>query len=135
MFVVLGLTVRIRTILQLHPFGMFHGLFVRYREPALDIHHDDAIISDAGIRSCVHITMVQPMLRRICTHAQARENLCNSPAQNMDADEHSNINQFKPSVLFEGHMQTVDTQTRHRTMPRLIRVSTVCLQNVLSTFK
>ena len=92
MGVVLVFTVRIRTILQLHPFGMFQGLFVRYREPALDIHHDDAIISDACIRSCIHITMVQPRLRRICTHAQARENLCNSPSQNMDADEHSNIN-------------------------------------------
>ena len=128
MCAVLVFTVRIRTILQLHPFGMFQGLFVRYREPALDIYHDDAIISDAGILSCIHITMVQPMLRRICTHAQACENLCNSPSQNMDADEHSNI---KPSVLFVGHMQTVDTQTRRRTMRRLIRVSTVCLQNVL----
>ena len=49
MCVVLGFTVRIRTSLQLHPFDMFQGLFVRYREPALDIHHDDAIISDAGI--------------------------------------------------------------------------------------
>ena len=103
--------------------------------PALDIHHDDAIILDACIRSCIHITMVQPRLRRICTHAQARENLCNSPSQNMDEDEHSNINQFKPSVLFVGHMQTVDIQTRRRTIRRLIRVSTVCLQNVLSTFK
>ena len=133
MCVVLVFTVRIRTIFQLHPFGMFQGLFVRYREPALDIHHDDAIISDVGIRSCIHITMVQPRLRQICTHAQARENLCNSPSQNMDADEHSNINQFKPSVLFVGHMQIVDTQTRRRTIRRLIRVSTVCLQNVLST--
>ena len=133
MCVVLVFTVRIRTILQLHPFGLFQGLFVRYREPALDIHHDNAIISDACIRSCIHITMVQPRLRRICTHAQARENLCNSPLQNMDTNEHSNINQFKPSVLFVGHMQTVDTQTRRRTMRRLIRVSTVCLQNVLST--
>ena len=60
---------------------------------------------------------------------------CNSPSKNMDADEHSNINQLKPSVLFVGHMQTVDIQTRRRTIRRLIRVSTVCLQNVLSTFK
>ena len=127
---VLGFTVRIRTSLQLHPFGMFQGLFVRYREPALDIHDDNAIISDAGIRSCIHITMVQKRLRRICTHAQARENLCNSHSQNMDADEHSNINQFKPSVLFVGHMQTVVTQTRRRTMRRLIRVSTVCLCSI-----
>ena len=106
---------------------LFQGLFVRYREPALDIHHDDAIISDAGIRSCIHITMVQQRLRRICTHAQAPEDLCNSPSQNMDANEHSNINQFKPSVLLVGHMQTVDTQTRRHKMRRLIRVSTVCL--------
>ena len=48
MGVVLVFTVRIRTILQLHPFGMFQGLFVRYREPALDIHHDDAIISEGA---------------------------------------------------------------------------------------
>ena len=102
MCVVLGFTVRIRTSHQLHPFDMFQGLFVRYREPVLDIHHDDAIISDAGIRSCIHITMVKQRLRRTCTHAQARENLCNSPSQNMDADEHSNINQFKPSVLLCG---------------------------------
>ena len=130
MCVVLGFTVGIRMSLQLHPFGMFQGLFVRYREPALDIHHDDAIISDVGIRSCIHITMVQQRFRRICTHAQARENLCNSPSQNMDADEHSNINQFKPSILFVGHMQTVVTKTRRRTMLRLIRVSTVCLCSI-----
>ena len=61
---------------------------------SLDVHYDDAIIiSNASIRSCIHITMVQPRLRRICIHAQVRENLCNSPPQNMDADEHSNINQ------------------------------------------
>ena len=130
MCVVLGFTVRIRTSLQLHPFDMFQGLFVRYREPAIDIHHDDAIISDAGIRSCIHITMVQQRLRLIFTHAQARENLCNSPSQNMDADEHSNINQFNPSVIFVGHMQTVHTQTRRRIMRRLIRVSTVCLCSI-----
>ena len=135
MCVVLVFTVKIRTISQLHPFGMFQGLLARFREPALDIHYDDAIIiSDAGIRSCIHITMVQPRLRRIYIHAQVREDLCNSPSQNMDAGEHSNINQ-KPSVLFVGHVNTVDTQTRRHTMRRLIRVSTVCLQNVLSQFE
>ena len=91
MCVVLVFTVKILTISQLHPFGKFQGLLARYREPALDIHYYDAIIiSDAGIRSCIHITMVVPRLRRICIHAQVRENLCNSPSQNMDADEHSN---------------------------------------------
>ena len=136
MCVVLVFTVKFRTIPQLHLFGMFQGLLVWYREPALDIHYDDAIIiSDAGIRSCIHITMVQPRLRQICIHAQVRENLCNSPSQNMDEDEHSNINQFNPSVLFVGHVQTMDTQTRRRTMRRLIRISTVCLLNVLSQFE
>ena len=136
MCAVLVFTVGIRTIPQLHPFGMFQGLLVRYPGPALDIHYDNAIIiSDAGIRSCIHIIMVQPRLRRICIHSQVRENLCNSPSQNMDADEHSNINQFKPSVLFVGHVQTVESQTRRRTMRRLIRVSTACLQNVLLQFE
>ena len=63
-------------------------------------------------------------------HGRARK-FCYSPSQNMDADEHSNINQFKSSVLFAGHMQTVDTQTRRRTMPRMIRVSTVCLCSII----
>ena len=40
----------------------------------------------------------------------------------------------KPSVLFVGHRQTVQTQIRRCRMQRLIRVSTVCLQNVLSEF-
>ena len=129
MCVVLGFTVRIRTSLQLHPFDMFQGLFVRYREPALDIHHDDNHIS------CWHLIMHTyhngtAKAQANLSHAQARENLCNSPSQNMNADEHSNINQFKPSVLFAGHMQTVDTQTRRRTMRRLIRVSTVCLCSI-----
>ena len=104
MCVVLVFTVKIRTISQLHPFGMFQGLLVRYREPALDIHYDDAIkISDAGIRSCIHITMVQPMLRRICIHAQVRENLSNLPSQNMDAVEHSNINPFCGTCANSGY--------------------------------
>ena len=44
-------------------------------------------------------------------------------------------NPFKPSVLFVGHRQTVETQTRRRRTQCLIRVSTVCLQNVLSKFE
>ena len=105
MFVVLGFTVGIRTSLQLHPFDMFQVLFIRYREPVLDfimmmpsyqmLAFDHAYISQwysKGSGESAHI----------CTHAQARENLCNSPSQNMDADEHSNINQFKPSVFFCG---------------------------------
>ena len=34
-------------------------------------------------------------------------------------------------VFFVGHGQTVHTQIRRRRMQRLIRVSTVCLQNIL----
>ena len=41
---------------------------------------------------------------------------------------------YKPSVLFVGHGQTVQTQIRHRIMRCLIRVSTVCLQNVILKF-
>ena len=44
------------------------------------------------------------------------------------------VNQFKPSVLFVGHRQTGDTQSRRRTRC-MIRVSNVCLQNVLSKFE
>ena len=35
------------------------------------------------------------------------------------------LNQYKPSVPFLGHRQTVQTQIRHRRMWRLIRVFTV----------
>ena len=35
------------------------------------------------------------------------------------------------TVLFVGHRQTVQIQIRRRRMRRLVRVSTVCLQNVL----
>ena len=42
---------------------------------------------------------------------------------------------FKPSVLFVGHRQTVQTQIRRRILRRLIRVSTVCSQNVLLEFE
>ena len=38
---------------------------------------------------------------------------------------------FKPSVLFVGHRQTVQTQIRRRKMRRLIRAFTVYSQNVL----
>ena len=41
------------------------------------------------------------------------------------------FNPFKLSVLFVGHMQTVETQTRRHRTRCLIRVSTVCLWNVL----
>ena len=43
------------------------------------------------------------------------------------------INPYKPSVLFVGNGQAV--QIRRRRMRRLIRVSTVCSQNVLSKFE
>ena len=38
---------------------------------------------------------------------------------------------YKPSVLFVRHRQTVQTQIRRRRTQRLIRVFTVCLQNIL----
>ena len=44
------------------------------------------------------------------------------------------VNPYTPGVLFVGHRQTVQTQIRCRTMRCLIRVSTVCLQNVLLKF-
>ena len=45
------------------------------------------------------------------------------------------LNPYKPSVLFVGHRQTEQTQIRRRRSWRLIRFSTVCLQNVLLKFK
>ena len=45
------------------------------------------------------------------------------------------INPYKPSVLFIGHRQTVQTQIRHHRTRRLIRVSTVCSQNVILEFE
>ena len=45
------------------------------------------------------------------------------------------VNSFKSSVLFVGHRQRVETQTRRRRVRRLIRVLTVCLHNVLSLFE
>ena len=45
------------------------------------------------------------------------------------------FNPYKPIVIFVGQMQTVQTQTRRRRPRRLIRVSTVCLLNVLLKFE
>ena len=41
------------------------------------------------------------------------------------------FNQYKPSILFVGHRQTVKKQIRRRKMRRLIRFSTDCLQKFL----
>ena len=41
------------------------------------------------------------------------------------------FNPYKPDVIFVGLRQTVQTQIRRSTTLRLIRISTVCLQNVL----
>ena len=41
------------------------------------------------------------------------------------------LNPNKPSILFVGHRETVQTQIRRRRMGRLIRVSTVCSYKVL----
>ena len=46
-----------------------------------------------------------------------------------------NVNTYTPGVLFVGHRPIVQTQIRRRTRRRLIRVSTVCLHNVLLKFK
>ena len=43
----------------------------------------------------------------------------------------NDVNQFKPSVLFMGHRQTVHEQIRHRIMRCLVWIFTVCLQDVL----
>ena len=45
------------------------------------------------------------------------------------------FNQYKPSILFVGHMQTVQIQIRCCRMQHLTRVSTICLQNVLLKFE
>ena len=39
-------------------------------------------------------------------------------------------NQYKPCLLFVGHMQTVQTQIRQRKMQHLISVPNVCLQSL-----
>ena len=44
------------------------------------------------------------------------------------------INPYKPGVNFVRHRQIMQTQIGRRIMWRLIRVSTVCLQNVLFKF-
>ena len=45
------------------------------------------------------------------------------------------LNPFKPRALFVGHRQTVQNQIRRGNTRRLIRFSTVCLQNVLLKFE
>ena len=45
------------------------------------------------------------------------------------------FNTYTTSVLFVGHWQTVQTQTRRRKMRHLIRVSTFCSNNILSKFE
>ena len=45
------------------------------------------------------------------------------------------INPYMTSVLRMGHMQTVQTQIRHRMMRCLITIFTVCKQNVLLDFR
>ena len=46
--------------------------------------------------------------------------------------QQKHVNPFKPSVLFVGYRQTVPNQIRRSKMWRLIRFSTVCLQNSVS---
>ena len=46
-----------------------------------------------------------------------------------------NLKQYKPSIPFLGHRQTVLTQIRCRRMWRLIRVCTVCLKEFLFKIK
>ena len=46
-------------------------------------------------------------------------------------DNNMSVNPYKPSVLFVGHGQTVQTHIRRRIMRRLIRVFTVYIHNVL----
>ena len=49
---------------------------------------------------------------------------------NIIARKHTcNSNLHRPSFLFDGNKQTLETQIRYRRMRRLIRVSNVCLQN------
>ena len=45
------------------------------------------------------------------------------------------INPYKPSILIVGHRQTAQTQIRRHRTQHLIRVSTICLQNVLLEFE
>ena len=47
----------------------------------------------------------------------------------------STLNTYKSSVFFVGHMQTIQTQIRRRNMRSLIRIFTVCLQNVPLKFE
>ena len=45
------------------------------------------------------------------------------------------INTCKPSILFMGHRQTVQTQIRRHIMWCLIRIFTICLQNEIKICK
>ena len=45
------------------------------------------------------------------------------------------FNPYKPSVLFVGHRKTAQTQIRRCRTQRLIRIFTVCSQNVLLEFE
>ena len=57
--------------------------------------------------------------------------------QRLSADDTSRqrLNRFKSSVLFMGHRQTVQNQTRLGRMLCLIRFFTICFQNVLLKFE
>ena len=57
----------------------------------------------------------------------------NLPFQNHNV--YQKFNPFKPSVPFVGHRQTMQIKIRRHRMWRLIRISTVCLQNVLLKFQ
>ena len=63
-------------------------------------------------------------------------NLCSSGPHHVKISLQSlqHINSYKPSILFVGHRQTGQAQIRHRIKQCLIRVFTVCLQNVLLKF-
>ena len=67
------------------------------------------------------------------THEIAEKINTSQTLQRSDAEIY-HINPVKPSVLFVGHRHTVKTLIRRRKTRRLIRVSTVCLQNVLLKF-
>ena len=47
------------------------------------------------------------------------------------SEQRKNVNPYKPSIPFVGHSQTVQTKITYHIMRRLIRISAVCLQNVL----
>ena len=51
------------------------------------------------------------------------------------AKEQDWINPYKPGVHFVGHRQKVQTQIRRRRTRRLIRIFTICLQNIQLEFE